>query len=207
MIYDISRAVTPKTAVFPGDTPYQVDLKWRIAKGAPVNLVSVTTTPHIGTHADAYFHYVRDGAHPIHMPLESYIGRCRVMTVTRRSGGITPADLPAPLAGAERLLLHTWMSDSPDDKWMRECPYVSVELIHQLAAHHIVLVGIDTPSVDDLDSAELPGHKAIVRHRLVNLENLALKGVPDGDYELVALPLKLDLACASPVRAILRTLD
>lgn len=207
MLYDITRTVSERTAVFPGDTPYHAELQWRISEGAPVNLTAITTTPHVGTHADAYFHYERDGAHPAAMPLEPYIGRARVVSVGRRSGEMTLDDLPASqLDGVERLLIHTWVSDVPDDQWVEDFPYPSVRLIEALAARGVKLLGLDVSSVDSMDSATLPGHHALARLGMVNLENLMLRGVPDGDYELVALPLKLDAACGSPVRAVLRTL-
>ena len=207
MLYDITRTVSAKTAVFPGDTPYSVEPKWRLSDGAPVNLTTITTTPHVGTHADAYFHFERSGAHPAAMPLEPYIGHARVVTVTRQSGQITLDDLrQARLEGSDRLLIHTWVSDVPDDQWTQDFPYLSVPLIEALAKLGVVLIGVDTSSVDSIDSASLPGHHAFARLGLVNLENLMLRGVPDGDYELFALPLKLDAACGSPVRAVLRTL-
>lgn len=207
MLYDITRTVSAKTAVFPGDTPYSVKPNWRMSDGAPVNLVTITTTPHVGTHADAYYHYTPNGAYPAQMPLEPYIGRARVITVGRRLGEITEQDFPpGSLDGVERLLIHTWVSDVPDEQWTEDFPYPSVSLIEALARRGVVLVGLDVSSLDSMDSAELPGHHAVERLGMVNLENLMLRGVPDGDYELVALPLKLDKACGSPVRAVLRTL-
>ena len=207
MLYDITRTVSAKTAVFPGDTPYSTRLNWRISDGAPVNLTTIISTPHVGTHADAYFHYELDGSHPATMPLEPYIGRARVVTVSTRLGEITPDDLPSgALEGVERLLIHSWVSDVPDEEWTTDFPYPSVGLIETLAQHGGVLIGLDVSSVDSIDSATLPAHHALKRLGMVNLENLALGGVPDGDYELVALPLKLDAACGSPVRAILRSL-
>ncbi len=207
MIYDITRTVSSQTAVFPGDTPYNTRINWRISDGAPVNLTTIITTPHVGTHADAYFHYIQNGLHPDKMPLDPYIGRARVVTVSKRTGEITLDDLGGiALDGVERLLIHTWVSDVPDETWTTDFPYTSVSLLETLARHGVVLVGVDVSSVDSIDSATLPAHHAIERLGMVNLENLALAGVPDGDYELVALPLKLDAARGSPVRAILRTL-
>lgn len=207
MIYDITRTVSAHTAVFPGDTPYSTKHNWKISSGAPVNLTTITTTPHVGTHADAYFHYIRDGIHPNQMPLEPYVGKARVVTVSKRTGEITLDDLGGiSLDGVERLLIHTWVSDVPDEQWTTDFPYTSVSLLETLARHGVRLIGVDVSSVDSIDSATLPAHHALQRLGMVNLENLALAGVPDGDYELVALPLKLDAACGSPVRAILRTL-
>ena len=173
-----------------------------------MNLMTLTMSAHTGSHADAYFHYETEGEHPANMPLDAYVGRAKVVTVDKRDGALSPDDFShMDLAGAERLLIHSHVSDLPDDKWAETIPYLSVELIDWLAEMNFRLIGLDSPSVDAFNSKELPCHHALYRHGIVNLEHLMLKDVPDGDYELIALPLKLDLACGSPVRAVLRTLD
>jgi arylformamidase len=207
MLYDITRTVAPTTAVWPGDTPYSFTHTLRLAEGQPVNLTTLTLSPHTGTHADAYYHYEAAGAHPAAMPLEAYIGPARVVTVTRSDGALRPDDFPHldPTA-LERLLIHSPVSDLPDDQWPAAFPYLSVELIAWLAHSGVRLIGLDSPSVDAFDSTELRCHHALNRYKMVNIELLQLRGVPDGDYELIALPLKLDGVCGSPVRAVLRTL-
>lgn len=208
MLYDITRTVSTTTAVFPGDTHYRTESMLKLADGNAVNLVTLTTTPHVGTHADAPFHYLVDGIHPDAMPLEPFIGQARVITVTKTTGAITPDDLPPGIdyRDAPRVLIHTRYSDLDDSVWDDTFPYPDVTLIDWLAGQGVILVGIDTPSFDDAASRELPGHHALGRNRLYNLENLMLRGVPDGIYDLSALPLKLTDACASPVRAVLRSL-
>ncbi len=207
MLYDITRTLTPATATWPGDTPYTVQAVLNIADNNAVNLTALHFSPHVGTHADAYYHYDEEGTHPAAMPLAAYIGRARVVTVIKRSGALSLNDFAGvELEGGERLLIHSHVSDLPDEQWADEFPHLSVELIKYLAMLNYRLVGLDSPSVDAFDSKELPCHHALRQNGLVNLENVALRGVPDGDYELIALPLKLDAACGSPVRAILRTL-
>lgn len=209
MLYDITRTVSPATAVFPGDTPYNAELMLRLADGASVNLVTLTTTPHVGTHADAPFHFLAHGQHPAGISLDPFIGTAVVVTVAPRTGAILPTHLPVgiDLSRTPRVLIHTRYSDLDDSVWDDTFPYPDVSLIDWLAERGVVLIGIDTPSFDDASSQDLPGHHALGRHNIVNLENLFLRDVPDGRYELIALPLKLDGACASPVRAILRTLS
>jgi arylformamidase len=142
------------------------------------------------------------------MPLRSYIGRAYVVTVDRHEGALLSQDIPFErIRNAERLLIHSHVSDVSDDQFSVEFPYLSVELIEAWAARGGKLIGLDSPSVDAFDSQDLPCHHALRRHGMVNLECLCLRGVPDGLYELIALPLKLDFACASPVRAILRDLE
>ena len=206
MLYDITRTVSPQTHVWPGDTPFRASPVMQLAGGQPVNLTTLTLSAHTGTHADAYYHYEAAGNHPATMPLAAYMGRARVVTVKRRDGPLTPLDV-GPLEGTQRLLIHSHVSDLEDDQWPETFPYLSVELIEQLATLEYRLVGLDSPSVDAFDSKDLPCHHALWRHKIVNLETLQLRDVPDGDYEIIALPLKLDEACGSPVRAVLRTLD
>ena len=207
MIYDITRTISPQTQVWPGDTPFSLTHALRLDEGASVNLTTLTLSAHTGTHADAYYHYEPDGAHPAAMPLDAYIGPARVVNVAKQGGGLLPSDFAhVNLEGAERLLVHSHVSDLGDDQWPGEFPYLSVELVEWLAALNIRLIGLDSPSVDAFDSTDLPCHHALYRYKIVNLESLYLRNVPDGNYELVALPLKLDLACGSPLRAVLRTL-
>lgn len=204
-LYDITRTVSARTAVWPGDSSYAVAPVYQLAEGASVNLTTITMSPHTGTHADAYFHYERDGAHPVAMPLAAYLGPARVVTVAKRDGALTPDDFAhLSFDGLERLLVHSHVSDLADDQWPAEFPYLSVDLIAWLASKGVVLIGLDSPSVDAFESTDLPCHHALRAYGLVNLECLCLRGVPDGDYELTALPLKLESACGSPVRAVLR---
>jgi arylformamidase len=206
MIYDITRSVSPATAVWPGDHPYQVEPALKIADGSSVNLTTITMSPHTGSHADAYFHYEAQGDYPLQMPLEPYIGVARVAGANKRSGALLPEDFSDEALHSERLLIRSHVSDLDDATWADEFPYLSIELIERLAANGCLLIGLDSPSVDAFDSKALPCHHALYQHGLVNLELLQLRGIPDGEYELIALPLKLDLACGSPVRAILRPL-
>ena len=81
---------------------------------------------------------------------------------------------------------------------------LSPELVEALHRQGVRLIGIDTPSVDPFPSKELPAHQAFLRRDMAILEGLVLKDVPEGVYELIALPLKLVGFDASPVRAILR---
>jgi arylformamidase len=207
-IYDISRTVSLDTKVWPGDTPFTFEHNLRLSEGALVNLTTLHLSPHTGTHADAPYHYDDRGLHPAELPLERYIGPAHVVTVNRRHGGITPEDLAGKdLAGLERILIHTWVSEVPDGQWPEDFPYPTVELIDWLAGQGMHLFGVDMPSVDSFTSKTLECHHRLFDHDVVNLETLRLAGVPDGRYELIALPLKLAGVCGSPLRAVLRPLQ
>lgn len=205
MLYDITRTITPQTAVWPGDANFRFEHALDMRNGSSVNLTTVTLSPHTGSHADAYYHYTPDGAHPAQMPLDAYLGAARVIHVERRDGALVPAELGEIPAGTERILIRSHVSDLPDDVFPQEFPYLSAALIAWLATLGVKLIGLDSPSVDAFDSKALPSHNALRQHGIVNLELLQLRDVPAGDYELIALPLKLDGVCGSPVRAVLRS--
>ncbi len=206
-IYDISRTLSTETKVWPGDTLFTFHHNLRLSEGALVNLTTLNLSPHAGTHCDAPYHYDDEGLHPADLPLERYIGPAHVVTVKREHGGITPEDFAGKdLSGLERLLIHTWVSEVPDGQWPEDFPYPTVELIDWLAGQGMTLFGVDMPSVDGFTSKTLECHHRLNRHGALILETLRLAGVPDGRYELIALPLKMAQVCGSPLRAILRAL-
>jgi arylformamidase len=205
-LYDVSRTISPDLVVWPGDTPFSFEHSWRIQDGSSVNVTKLTFSPHLGTHADAPYHVSDSGAHPAEVPVEHYIGPAHVVTITRKHGGIVPADFEGHnLQGMERLLIHTWVSDMPDTQWPDDFPYPTVELADWLGQQGVVLLGVDSPSMDHFTSKDLDCHHRLFDHGIVNIELLKLAGVPDGIYELIALPLKIAGVCGSPVRAVLRS--
>jgi arylformamidase len=204
-LWDISPPIGPTTPVFPGDEPYALHWTARIGPGCPVNLSAITLSPHAGAHADAPLHYA-DGAPAIgHVPLDPYLGPCRVIHAIG-CGPLVRIEHLAHAAAAlpQRVLVRT-CERAPSD-WSDEFAAYAPETIEWLAARGVRLVGIDSQSVDPAASKTLDSHQRLLRHGLRVLENLVLDGVPEGDYELIALPLKLTEACASPVRAVLREL-
>lgn len=214
-LYDITPPVRPGLPVWPGDTPYQAALTWAIARGDSVNVSAVTTTPHLGAHADAPFHVDDAGAAVDELPLEAFLGPCRLVEVPPEPL-ILPEHLPAGLDLGEppRLLLRTGgasggssRSGAPENGFPERFSALSPELARALVAAGARLVGLDSPSVDPFDSRELAAHHLLAAGGVVNLEGLALAGVPPGLYELIALPLRLVGLDASPVRAVLRALD
>lgn len=204
-LWDISPPIAPDTPPFPGDEPYSQRWTARIGPGCPVNLSAITMSPHVGAHADAPLHYA-DGERPIGaVALEPYLGPCRVIHAIDRGPLIRPEHLAhAVEALPARVLVRTCVAAPV--AWSSEFASFAPETIVWLAGLGVKLVGIDSQSVDPADSKTLDSHHELLRHDLRVLENLVLDAVPAGDYELIALPLKLAQACASPVRAVLREL-
>ena len=205
-IWDISSPLHPGSPVFPGDTTYSQGWTANIGPGCPVNVSAMTLSPHVGSHADAPLHYDPQGDPVGALGLLPYLGPCRVIHAI----GCGPLIEWQHLAHAlhdlpPRLVVRTY-ERMPVDHWDPGLSAFAVGTLERLADLGVLLVGIDTASIDPAESKTLPSHQVIRQRGLRVLENLVLDAVPEGDYELIALPLKLMLADASPVRAILREL-
>lgn len=205
-IWDISPPVSAQAPVFPGDTPYSQRWSALLAPGCPVNVSEITMSPHVGAHADAPLHYSRDGMAAGRLPLHPYIGPCRV--IHRMHGGalITPEDLQPFLADVPPRVLVRTCERANTSAWSNHFTAFAADTIAILAKLGVLLIGLDTPSIDPAESKELPSHQAVLHYDVRVLENLVLDDIAAGDYELIALPLALVDADASPVRAILRPL-
>ena len=206
MIYDISPPLSVSTPVWPGDTPLSRQVSLDLERGDPITLSSLSATVHLGAHVDAPIHFRHQGPGIGTMPLEPYIGLCEVISVTVPMGSTIPSSVLPRTLRAPRILLRTG-TGSTQGKFATNFAALSLTLIEELAAQGAVLIGLDTPSVDLYDSKDLLAHHACDQARIAILEGLVLDAVPPGLYELIALPLRLIDFDASPVRAILRTLD
>lgn len=206
-LIDISPPIAPSTAVWPGDTPFSRQVLLDVEAGQNLTLSSMTTTVHVGAHADAPSHYAKDAPAIDAVALDAYLGPCAVVSAERpASGRIRPEHAAAAIArGAKRILFRTLTQPDPT-RFNTDFASFSPEAIEAMGKAGVVLIGIDTASVDAYDSKPLPSHHMLLRYGMRNLEGLVLAHVPDGDYELIALPLKLVGFDASPVRAVLRTL-
>lgn len=205
MIWDISPPVSGSTPVFPGDTAYAQRWTLRIDAGCPVNVSAVTLSPHVGAHADAPLHYGAGAPAIGGVDLDPFLGPCRVVHAIDCGPLLYPEHLRGHVAGLPpRLLVRTSLRAAT--QWSPDFTAVAPETIVWLASLGVRLIGIDTPSIDPAASTTLDSHQRLLAHDMRVLENLVLDAVAPGDYELIALPLKLVEADASPVRAVLRSL-
>lgn len=205
-VWDISPPVHAGSPVFPGDTPYSQSWTWTLGPGCPVNVSRLSLSPHVGAHADAPLHYDPQGPGIGCVDLAPYLGPCRVIHALDCGALVRWEHIAhATHALPPRVLVRTYRTH-PGDRWDPRLAGFDAQVVQRLADAGVALVGIDTASVDPADSKTLDAHQVLRRRNLRVLENLVLDEVPEGDYELIALPLKLMTADASPVRAVLRSL-
>lgn len=212
MLYDITPPITSSLAVWPGDTPPSREMLCDISRGDSVTLSTLHATVHLGAHADGPNHYGEQAPAIDQRDLELYLGPCAVVPVNvQRGSRVSVSDVESALAALkfdhlpQRVLIAT--GTFPDStRWNNDFAALEPALVDHLHARGVRLIGIDTPSVDLMESKDLPAHKRFLANDMAILEGLVLADVPAGVYELIALPLKLVGFDASPVRAVLRSL-
>jgi arylformamidase len=199
-IIDISASLRAGIEPWPGDTPFEFGFAACIADGSAVNVGSLSSSVHNGTHVDAPLHVIDGGAGAAELPLEAFIGPA-VVVDAEETIGLSGRPLEEAVGRGTRVLLRWGRSDH--QRFPDSVRAVPPDWIDRLAALDVPLLGTDQPSVDPLDSKSLRAHRACVRGGMQILENLVLAHVKPGPYDLVALPLRLAEADASPVRAVL----
>ncbi|MDY7107642.1 MAG: cyclase family protein [Planctomycetota bacterium] len=206
MLYDISPPITPGMKVWPGDTPPAREILMDMKRGDPVTLSTLHATLHLGAHADAPSHCGSDAPSIDEIDPSLYIGLCQVISVPVDRDGCVGIDEVKGMMKVERILLATGTSPDPTT-FNEDFAGLDAALIDHLADAGVRLVGVDTPGVDPFGADDLPAHRRCLARNIAILEGLRLEGVPEGLYELIALPLRLVGFDASPVRAVLRTID
>lgn len=203
IIYDISRKLHTSTPTWPGDTPFTYSLNWTKKETGSVNVGSIEMSVHTATHVDAPFHFDEDGAKVDQLDLSLFIGHAVVLDVSKLIE-LNREKLEGLLIGhnGKRILFRTTAWEEETD-FPGRIPSMHPEAVALLKEMSVPLIGVDLPSVDQLDSKELPVHHLLYKANIAILEGIDLKGVEEGEYRLIALPLKIDGADGSPVRAVL----
>jgi arylformamidase len=208
-IWDISRPLTKDLAAWPGDTPFRYELTWRLSQTCSVNVGALNTSTHNGTHADAPFHFLGEGAAIDSVLLENYLGPAVVIDLagefSRTQPSIAIADLERSrpqIAETRRVLLKTNCFADPTrfPDWI---PVLKSEAIAWLSELNVVLLGVDVPSVDPIEAKVLANHHALALAKIAIVESLNLSEIEAGVYQFAALPLKIVGGDAAPVRALL----
>jgi arylformamidase len=205
-IWDITPLVTTNFPLWPGSEPLQRTVVCDIALGDVVTSSNITATVHLGAHADAPSHYAKDGRTIDECPLHYYLGPCQVIHAKVKHGQLIKKETVKQKILAPRVLFATSTFDYTKP-FSEDFAAFDPDFFEYMAQNKVITVGIDSPSVDLYKSQTLPCHQLAYKYDIALLENLNLDKVPEGLYELIALPLKINGFDASPVRAILRGID
>lgn len=205
-IWDISQVLQPEMPMWPGEAALALHRNAEISAECPVNVGAIEMPLHAGTHADAPFHYHAQGLGSAECDLGPYIGACVLLDVRHAQGRVEPGDIDwAALGVAERVIFRTY-DRFPIDRWDSDFTAIAPAVVARLRVAGVRLVGTDAASLDPQESKTMDAHHEIQAGDMRILEGFVLDDVPAGRYELIALPLKIAQADASPVRAILREL-
>lgn len=205
-IWDISQRLGSRTPLWPGEPALRLDRNATIGPECPVNVGAIFFPLHAGTHADAPLHYSNNGVASADSALDVYLGKCVVVDARRSRARVELEDCDwNAIDRSERVLFRTYQT-FPHNAWDEDFTAIAPEVIARLRDAGTRLIGTDTPSLDPQNSKTMDAHHEVLRGDMRILEGLVLDDVPPGEYELVALPLAIEGADASPVRAILREL-
>ncbi len=199
---DITRPLDEATAAWPGDTELSIDWTLQIDRGDTVSVSRITLSPHVGTHADAPAHYMADGALSGTFRLAAFLGPAKVIDASDCDSLSVEHLQEREAIGSPRLLVRTLEHGDPT-KFVSEFPPLDAKAAETLLRAGLVLFGTDAPSVDPVDSKTMDAHRMLGAAGVPILENLDLAAAEPGDYDLLALPVKLMQTEAAPVRAVL----
>ncbi|EPD50716.1 arylformamidase [Paenisporosarcina sp. HGH0030] len=201
-IHDISMLLNQNVAEWPGDTPFQFHINWTKEQSGSVNVGQITTSTHIGTHIDAPFHFDENGKKVHELPLENYIVDAIVIDVSG-SEVISRELLKGKVTGEAKAVLFRTNAWQQRDVFPEAIPAFDADIVDWMVENELSLFGVDLPSVDAITSKDLPMHHALGTAGRYILEGLILDDLKEATYQLIALPLKIEGADGSPVRAVL----
>ncbi|MHB8164533.1 MAG: cyclase family protein [Methanoregula sp.] len=195
-IFDITRPLSAETLVYPGDS--KPSFQQRDEGKYLISDLHMST--HTGTHIDAPVHYLKSGATIDTIPLINLIGSCRVVDVSSAGSTITAGHLDGKMDTITRLLLKT--SFSGHHQFIENYPSLSFDAAHLITSKGIHCIGIDSPSIESYD-CDGSVHRELLGKGCIIIELLDLSAVPEGDYDMIALPLRLEGLDGSPARVVL----
>lgn len=204
-LIDVSVPLDSNVPTYPGNTPFSIEPVMRTGRGERANVSSLHLSAHSGTHVDAPWHSLNDGARTESLPLEILVGPARVVELSTRKP-ITADDLaPHDLSGEARVLLKTPNSEL----WRSPEFHADFVGVAESAARHLVergvkLVGVDYLSVEVFHAPGAPAHHILLGAGVVIIEGLNLSDVAAGVYEMFCLPLRIVGCDGAPARVVLR---
>lgn len=202
-IYDITAEISSALPFYSEDDPFTFDWALRLENGDQCNLSRITMSPHTGTHADMPLHFIENGATCDEIPLEHFYGKAKLFRLRHKRNILRDDLLPLEIQPSDIILFDTGQSCNMNKPLKKDYTALSPCAAEYLAEKKIKTVGLDYISADTYNAPDFPVHKILLGNGIAILEGLVLHDIPQGEYEISALPLKFKGGEGSPVRAIL----
>lgn len=203
--YDITLPISDTLITWPTDPTVSIRKTSMISQGNTCNVSELKFSSHCGTHIDAPYHFEESGITIDQIPLDSLIGNVTVFDIKNKKK-IDLDDLKSlELQNCKRVIFKTRNSTGWRlSEFKKDFVYITKEAAKYLADSNVKLVGIDSLSVDKFDTIYADTHHILLRKGIIIIEGLDLSNIKAGEYELIALPLKIKDGDGSPARVILR---
>jgi len=205
-IYDISMPLSNNLVSWPGDPQINLNKKRSISNGDACNLTSLEMSTHSGTHIDAPYHFIEDGYTSEFIPLDVLIGRCVVIEVKCKYYIEVDDFIDYSIRRNDRVIFKTLNSEyfsSGQTNINFNFVSLSLDAAVFLKEKGVILVGIDYLSIEKYGSVDHEVHEVLLGNNIIVLEGLDLSNVPEGNYHLTCLPLKILGSDGAPARAVL----
>lgn len=207
---DLTLTISSRLPSFPG-SPKPIIIPWSKIKTEGYNLELLFFSSHSGTHIDAPFHFVEQGMKIHQIPPSRLLRQAILVKIKKNSNElITKKDLMdfekknGKISNYSTIIFETgWQKNLYKSFYFEKNPGLSTSAANYLISKKINLVGIDSPSIDVGNDSKFPVHHLFSTKNVLIVENLAnLDKITSNPFELIVLPLKLQDATGSPVRAI-----
>lgn len=206
-IFDITLAISDQLISWPSDPTVSIRKTHLISQGNSCNVSELKFGSHCGTHIDAPYHFEEDGITVDQIPLDLLTGNATVFDIKNKEKIDLEDIQPLQLKGKKRILFKTINSTYWKlSEFKKDFVYITKEAARHLVEIGVKVVGIDYLSVEKYGNKPAATHHIFLRNGVVLIEGLNLGNVEAGDYELIALPLKIKDCDGSPARVILRSL-
>lgn len=203
--YDVTLTISDTIITWPTDPAVSIRKIKRISRGDSWNLSELTCGSHCGTHIDAPYHFDENGITIDRIPLDSLIGNATVFEIKNNEKIDVEEIKSSEIENCKRVIFKTINSTSwKRTEFNRDFVYITKEAATYLADIDVKLVGIDSLSVDKFDNMQGDVHRILMKKGIIIIEGLDLSMVKPGDFELIALPLKILDGDGSPARVVLK---
>lgn len=209
-IIDLTLSISKNIPTFPG-SPSPQFITWSSLKDDGYNLELLFLSSHTGTHIDAPFHFNNAGMKIQQIQLRRLIGNAILMTIKKTKDQlITRSDITryekihGSIPKNAIIIFYTgWQKNQKKNYFFTNNPGLSIDAAQHLVSRQVNLVGIDSPSIDAGKNSKFNVHKILSQKNILIVENLSnLEKITQNNFHFIALPLKLQNATGSPIRAL-----